>query len=115
MLYKLQNGKLIEPPVIWQGIVNYNRDLARLEKDGWLPLIETGEGDLFEYIKKADRIEKHFYKKPYDYKALREAAYPKIGDMIDAICKAYDGEPEELQELMAQRAIVKTTIKKTED
>jgi hypothetical protein len=35
--------------------------------------------------------------------------------MIDAICKAYDGEPDELNALMAQRNIVKATIKKVPD
>lgn len=115
MLYKLENGKLIEPPVLWKGVINYNKNLDLLAKDGWLPLIETGEGDLFEYVQKKDHIEKRFYKTPYDYRALRAAAYPSIGDMIDAICKAYDGEPEELQSLMAQRAMIKNTIKKTEE
>jgi hypothetical protein len=35
--------------------------------------------------------------------------------MVDAICKAYDGDSEELLALMAQRNVVKATIKKVPD
>lgn len=115
MMYKLEKGKLITPPNVWKGVVGYNKDLARLTADGWLPLIVTGDGENVEYIQHKDHIEEKHSEPPYDYRALRRAAYPEIGDMIDAICKAYDGDAEELLALMAQRNIIKATIKKTKD
>lgn len=115
MMYKLENGKLVEAPAVWKGIVGYNKDLDRLVKDGWKPLIVTGEGEIVEYIEHADHIEEKHSVPPYDYRALRRAAYPELGDMIDAICKAYDGDADELLALMAQRNVVKATIKKEPD
>ena len=115
MMYKLENGKLVEAPVVYKGIVGYNKNYERMVADGWKPLIVTGEGSIVEYFERNDHIEEKHSEPPYDYKELRRQAYPELGDMIDAICKAYDGEPEELQELMAQRNVVKATIKKTED
>lgn len=112
MMYKFEKGKLIEAPVVWKGIVGYNNDLERLVKDGWKPLIVTGTGSVIEYIDHNDHIEEKHSEPPYDYRALRRAAYPELGDMIDAICKAYDGEPDELMALMAKRNTVKATIKK---
>ena len=114
-MYKLEKGKLITPPSVWKGVVGYDKDLVRLTADGWLPLIVTGNGSVVEYIQHKDHIEEKHSEPPYDYKALRRAAYPDLGDMIDAICKAYDGDAEELLALMAQRKVVKDTIKKTQD
>ena len=115
MMYKLEKGKLVEAPAVWKGIVGYNKDLDRLVRDGWKPRIVTGDGEVIEYVEHKDHIEEKHSEPPYDYKALRRAAYPDLGDMVDAICKAYDGEPEELQALMAQRNIIKAKIKKTKD
>lgn len=115
MMYKLEKGKLITPPAVWKGVVGYNKDLTRLTADGWLPLIVTGEGENVEYIQHKDHIEEKHSEPPYDYRALRREAYPELGDMIDAICKAYDGDAEELLALMAQRNVIKATIKKTKD
>lgn len=112
MMYKLENGKLIEAPVVWKGIIGYNKDLERLVADGWKPLIVTGEGIVVKYIEHKDHIEEQHTEPPYDYRALRRAAYPEVGDMIDAICKAYDGDADELLALMAQRNAIKATIKK---
>lgn len=114
-MYKLENGKLVEAPVVWKGIVGYNKDLDRLVKDGWKPLMVTGEGEIVEYIEHNDHIEERHSKPVYDYRELRRQAYPDLGDMIDAICKAYDGDADELLALMAQRNIVKATIKKEPD
>lgn len=114
-MYKIQNGKLIEPPVVWKGIIGYNKDLERLVADGWKPLITTGEGEIIQYVEHKDHIEERHSKPAYDYRELRRQAYPEIGDMIDAICKAYDGESDELLALMAQRNVVKATIKKVPD
>lgn len=115
MMYKLEKGKLVEAPVVYKGIVGYNKNYERMVADGWKPLIVTGEGSVVEYFERADHIEEKHSEPPYDYKALRRAAYPELGDMIDAICKAYDGDSDELMALMAQRNIVKSTIKKTPD
>lgn len=115
MMYKLENGKLVTAPAVWKGIVGYNKDLDRLVKDGWKPLIVTGDGEIVEYIEHADHIEERHSVPPYDYRALRRNAYPELGDMIDAICKAYDGDADELLALMAQRNVVKATIKKEPD
>lgn len=115
MMYKIQNGKLIEAPKVWKGIIGYNNDLERLVADGWKPLIVTGDGEEISYIECKDHIEERHTKPVYDYRAARAAAYPSLGDMIDAICKAYDGDADELLELMAQRNVIKSTIKKVED
>lgn len=115
MMYKLENGKLIEAPAIYNGIVGYNNDLDLLVADGWKPLVVKGEGPIIEYFERKDHIEEKHSEPPYDYKALREKAYPSVGDMIDAICKAYNGDDNELRALMAQRDIVKSTIKKIKD
>lgn len=115
MMYKLENGRLITPPSVWKGIIGYDKNLERLVADGWKPLIVTGEGKIVEYFERNDHIEEKHSTPPYDYKELRRQAYPSLGDMIDAICKAYDGEPEELQVLMAQRNAIKASIKKVPD
>lgn len=115
MMYKLKKGKLITPPAVWKGVVGYDKDLARLAADGWLPLVVSGEGEYVQYIQHKDHIEEKHSEPPYDYRALRREAYPELGDMIDAICKAYDGDAEELLALMAQRNVIKATIKKTKD
>ena len=114
-MYKLENGKLVEAPAVWKGIVGYNNDLDRLVADGWKPLIVTGEGSVIKYIEHKDHIEERHSEPPYDYRELRRQAYPELGDMIDAICKAYDGYPDELMALMAQRNVIKSTIKKEKD
>ena len=115
MMYKLVNGTLVSAPSFWNGIMNYDKDIERLVADGWKPLEILGEGPIITYIEHGKFIEeKHSYP-VYDYKELRRQAYPALGDMIDAICKAYDGDDTELQALMKQRKIVKETIKKTQD
>ena len=115
MMYKLENGKLVEAPAVWKGIVGYNKDLDRLVKDCWKPLFVTGDGEIIEYIEHVDHIEERHSVPPYDYRALRRNAYPELGDVIDAICKAYEGDDTELQAILAQRNIVKATIKKEQD
>lgn len=115
MMYKLIDGKLVEAPVVWKGIVGYNKNLERLVSDGWKPKITTGDGSVVSYIEHADHIEEKHSKPKFDYRQAREAAYPSVGDMIDAFCKAYAGDDTELKALMAKRDIVKTTIKKEKD
>ena len=115
MMYKLIDEKLVTPPSVWKGIVGYNNNLERLIADGWKPVLVTGKGEDIMYIEHRDHIEEHHSVPPYDYRALRRQAYPEIGDMIDAICKAYAGDDTELNALMAQRDVVKTTIKKVPD
>lgn len=112
MMYKLEDGRLIMAPTVWNGIVGYNKDLDRLVKDGWKPLIETGEGDLVEYIEHQDHIEKHSYMPAFDYRAERAKQYPELGDVIDALIKAYKGDPSELETIITLRDIVKKNIKK---
>jgi hypothetical protein len=41
------------------------------------------------------------------YRQKREAEYPSLGDMVDAFCKAAQGDEGELSALMEQRAAVK--------
>lgn len=115
MMYKLIAGKLVEAPTVYNGIVGYNKNLERLVADGWKPLIVTGEGSIVKYFERKDHIEEEHSNPPYDYRALRAAAYPELGDVIDAICKAYEGDDAELQAILAQRNIVKSTIKKVPD
>lgn len=115
MMYKLIAGKLVEAPTVYNGIVGYNNNLERLVADGWKPLIVTGEGSVVKYFERKDHIEEEHSNPPYDYRALRRNAYPELGDMIDAFCKAYAGDDTELKTLMAQRDIVKATIKKVPD
>jgi hypothetical protein len=114
-MYKLENGKLVEAPAVWKGIVGYNKDLDRLVADGWKPKVVKGEGEIVEYIEHTDHIEERHSVPPYDYRALRRNAYPELGDVIDAICKAYEGDDTELQAILAQRNVVKATIKKEQD
>lgn len=114
MMYKIEYGKLITPPVVWKGMIGYNNNLERLLADGWKPKVTTGEGDEIEYIEHNDYIEERHSTPEFDYRQARAAAYPSVGDMIDAFCKAYAGDDTELKNLMAQRDIVKSTIKKTE-
>ncbi|MBO7733678.1 MAG: hypothetical protein J6S67_14030 [Methanobrevibacter sp.] len=115
MMYKLLNGSLVTPPIVWNGIMNYDKDEKRLVADGWKPLQITGEGDIIKYIEHSKFIEEQHSKPLYDYKELRRNAYPEVGDMIDAICKAYQGDDTELQTLIKQREVVKATIRKTQD
>lgn len=115
MMYKLQDGKLITPPVIYKGIVGYDTDTQRLLADGWKPLIVSGDGEEIMYVEHADYIEERHKKPKFDYRVAREKAYPSLGDMMDAFCKAYEGDDSELRALLAQRNIVKSTIKKTEN
>ena len=115
MMYKLVNGSLITPPVVWNGIIGYDKDTARLIADGWKPLQESGEGSEFRYIEHPKFIEKAYYKPEKDYRARRAAAYPELGDVIDALLKAYQGEPAELEVIIAKRDAVKKSIRKTDD
>lgn len=115
MMYKLIDGSLVEAPNVYKGIVGYNKDLERLVADGWKPLIVTGDGPVVDYFEHKDHIEKRHSFPPYDYRAEREKAYPSVGDMIDAFCKAYEGDDAELRALLAHRNIIKATIKKIKD
>lgn len=114
MMYKIDHGKLIVPPTVWKGMIGYNNNLEKLVADGWKPKVTTGEGDEVEFIEHNDYIEERHSVPPYDYRAARAKAFPSVGDMIDAICKAYDGDDTELKTLMAQRNVVKAQIKKIE-
>lgn len=111
-MYKIENGKLITPPRVWKGFVGYDKDLVKLTQDGWKPLIETGAGELFKYIDKKDCIEKNYYKKPFNYKEERAKLYPSLGDVVDALIKAYQGDSKELDVIITQRQIIKNSIKK---
>lgn len=115
MMYKLVDGKLVTPPTVWKGVAGYNNNLDRLMADGWKPLIVTGTGDEIVYIEHADHIEEKHSVPAFDYRVARAAAYPPLGDVIDAFCKAYEGDDTELQAILAQRNIVKATIKKVQD
>lgn len=112
MMYKLEDGILVKAPTVWKGIVGYDKDLQRLVKDGWKPLIKTGEGDLVEYIEHEDHIEMRSYEPPFDYRAERAKQYPELGDVVDALIKAYKGDPAELETIITQRDIVKKNVKK---
>jgi hypothetical protein len=115
-LYKLQNGKLITPPKIWRGVVGYHNNLSLLARDGWKPVIETGKGSLYKFIDKKDYIEKSYYEEVINYKTARENAYNAsgitVGNVIDALLKAYEGDDAELKTIITQRQIIKKNIKK---
>ena len=115
MMYKLEKGKLVMPPAVWKGIIGYNKDLDRLVADGWKTLIVTGEGPEIKYIEHKDHIEEQHAMPPYNYRELRRQAYPELGDVVDAICKAYEGDDKELMTIIAQRNIIKSQIKKVPD
>lgn len=112
MLYKLINGTLQIPPTVWNGVIGYDKDETRQVRDGWKPLAESGEGSEFKYIEHPDYIEKHWYEPAEDYRALRRAAYPELGDVIDALLKAYQGDSSELEAVIKQRDAVKQSIPK---
>lgn len=111
-MYKLQNGKLITPPDVYKGVIGYSRNLSRLTADGWKPLIETGDGESFDLIEHKTHIEKRFYTPKVSYREARAKAYPELGDVIDALLKAYEGNDKELKAIITQRNLIKTTIKK---
>lgn len=115
MMYKLVNGQLVTPPAVHKGIIGFNNDLGALVADGWKPLVEEGEGNLFEYKETKDCIVKHWFNPPYDYRAEREKLYPPVGDVIDAILKAYQGDTEELELIISARQLIKNKIKKPEN
>lgn len=115
MMYKLVNGKLVTPPTVWKGRVGYCNDINALLADGWKPLQETGEGSAFRYIERPDFIEKVYYKEEKDYRARRAEAYPELGDVIDALLKAYQGDAAELEAIIAKREAVKRSIGKEND
>ena len=46
------------------------------------------------------------------YAQKRAEEYPSLGDMIDAFCKAKQGDETELNELMALRQAIKTKYPK---
>lgn len=112
MMYKLVNGELTTPPTVWKGIVGYSRNLEALVADGWKPLIETGEGTHFRYEEHKDHIAKAYYTPKEDYRTRRRNAYPELGDVIDALLKAYQGSPAELEVIIAKRNAIKGSIKK---
>lgn len=112
MLYKLVNGTLQTPPTVWNGVVGYDKDERRQVKDGWKPLLETGDGAAFKYIEHTNHIEKQWYDPMDDYRAARRKVYPELGDVIDAILKAYQGDSTELDTIIKQREAVKKSIKK---
>lgn len=112
MMYKLQDGNLITPPAVFNGIVGYSQDEELLWKDGWKPLKITGEGDSIVYVEHAKYIEEKHFNPEIDYRAARAAAYPPLGDVIDALLKAYTGDTSELDAIIAIRAAVKQSIKK---
>jgi hypothetical protein len=49
---------------------------------------------------------------PNGYKELRAAEYPALGDMIDALVKAEQGDKAELDALISARAAVKAKYPK---
>ena len=111
MMAKLVDDCLIFPPRVHNGIVGYDRDRARLLQDGWKPVRVEGDGLEVRYEETATEIKEIHFTKPEDYRELRRAAYPELGDVIDALLKAYDGDDAELQIIIAQRKIIKDTIR----
>lgn len=55
-------------------------------------------------------IPNHIDKRSYAEKRLAE--YPSLGNMIDALCKASEGEPAELQQLLSLRQTIKNKYPK---
>jgi len=115
MMYKLQNGQLITPPKVLKGIIGYDRNWEQLAKDGWKPLIETGDGECSEYIEQKDHIELRHFERPYDYREARAAEYPPLGDVIDALLKAYEGDDKSLKVIITQRALIKKAHPKVQN
>ncbi|MCK5546855.1 MAG: hypothetical protein KAI27_05740 [Rhodospirillaceae bacterium] len=49
---------------------------------------------------------------PPTYKQLREAEYPAMGDMIDAMAKALEGDASEFDQLQVTRTAIKSKYPK---
>lgn len=111
-MYKLLNGVLYPAPAVLNGIVGFNKNEEAMRKDGWKELRVTGSGECIRYIEHAKYIEENHFEAPLDYKAAREKAYPSVGDCIDAIFKAFAGDPSEMEALATQRQLVKKNIRK---
>ena len=104
---------IIYPPKNYNGISNYHLATEMLLQDGYLKLKETkqpGSNYFPKYEIKDNTILQTWEKieeTPLTYAELRSLEYPSVGDMIDAICKKFDGDSTEYDKLQEQRLKIK--------
>lgn len=101
-------------------ILNYNLDTKRLEQDGYFELVETpmpNDSKSYSLIYEFEngKIYQKWVEVELSYSQKRELEYPKLGDMIDAICKKLDGNAAYYDELQNIRLAVKEKYPKIEN
>ncbi|MDD4556509.1 MAG: hypothetical protein PHE89_04185 [Alphaproteobacteria bacterium] len=112
-----ENGEIETPPTNKDNILNYNLDKKALKKDGYLELITQeppNDGKKYRtmYEEKEGKIHQLFIEEIELYNELRAKEYPAIGDIVDAICKALDGDRSEFDELNSLRLSIKQKYSK---
>lgn len=115
---KLINDTQIEMAPLNKGaILNYNLNLELLRQDGFKEVIENSYPNdnkkyIIKYRAENNKIIQFFEEIIPSYETQRKSEYPELGDMIDAFCKAENGEKEELNRLLAKRNEIKNKYPK---
>lgn len=101
-------------------ILNYNLDVKRLEQDGYFELVECpmpndSKSYSLVYELENGKIYQKWLEVELSYSQKRELEYPKLGDMIDAICKKLDGDGTLYDEMQNIRLAIKEKYPKIEN
>ena len=133
----IEDGKVVQIglPQNWKNITRLDlADEKTLQKLGWLPITKTTvePQDGFKILEEieisktsvnitqklvemtAEELAVCQANKP-TYKELRAKEYPELGVVIDAICKAMDGDNSEYQEIQAGRLAIKAKYPKVSE
>ena len=107
-----ESGEIKIPPVNKGNILNYNLNEELLREDGYLELITNSKPNDEKNYKSAyeerdGKIYQVFTEEIETYSELRIKEYPSVNDVIDAVCKALDGDRTEFDELQAYRMAIK--------
>lgn len=132
----IEDGKVVQIglPQNWKNITRLDlADEKTLQKLGWLPITKTTvePQDGFKILEEieisktsvnitqklvemtAEELTVYQANKP-TYKELRAREYPDFGTMIDAMCKALDGDDAEYKQIQAHRLAIKAKYPKPE-
>lgn len=98
MYVKKENGYIISISEIAQKDMEYIKD---------------DDKELQDYKNKINKYSpSEEMKRKLSYKELRKYEYPEIGEVIDALCKANEGDDKELKEIMNKRKEIKAKYPK---
>ncbi len=93
---------------------NYIVAISEIKQEDMV-YIDDNDKELQDYRNHQNQYSyEEIQKRTLDYKQLRAIHYPSIGDMIDAFCKAKNGDDSELNKLLKLREEIKNTYKKGE-